>query len=114
MKLAKIRQADGRVAVAVVDGDAVAPLISSSEYPTLFHILESSDPLAVQAERAGPQNSVNAPANVAADSAAAPPETPARPSPAVTDGESHQKSFAQRKLTELASLIRAKRDASES
>ncbi len=53
MKLAKIRQSDGREAIAVVDGDAVAALAASREYPTLFHILESTDPMAVAGSLVG-------------------------------------------------------------
>lgn len=47
MQLAKIRDADGREAVAVVDGDAVLPLAHSGDAPPLTQILEAADPAAV-------------------------------------------------------------------
>ncbi|MEX0977748.1 MAG: fumarylacetoacetate hydrolase family protein [Pirellulales bacterium] len=47
MQLAKIRQRDGRGAIGLVEGDAVAILAASPEYSTLAQILESSDPAAV-------------------------------------------------------------------
>ena len=47
MQLAKIRQGDGRSAIGLVEGDAVAILAASAEYPTLARILESPDPAAV-------------------------------------------------------------------
>jgi 2-dehydro-3-deoxy-D-arabinonate dehydratase len=47
MKLAKIRQTDGRESVALVDDDGVMPLAVSAEYPALQQILEAADPAAV-------------------------------------------------------------------
>jgi 2-dehydro-3-deoxy-D-arabinonate dehydratase len=47
MQLAKLRHAGGQAAIGLVDGDAVAVLASSSEYPTLASILEARDPAAV-------------------------------------------------------------------
>ncbi|MEX2114465.1 MAG: fumarylacetoacetate hydrolase family protein [Pirellulales bacterium] len=47
MKLAKIRQVDGRESVALVDGDVVIPLAASAEFPALTQILEAADPQAV-------------------------------------------------------------------
>ncbi len=47
MQLAKFRAADGREAVALVDGDACLRLASSADYPTLADMLESPDPAAV-------------------------------------------------------------------
>jgi 2-dehydro-3-deoxy-D-arabinonate dehydratase len=47
MQLARIRQSDGRAAIGLVEGDAVAILAASGEFPTLAQILESSDPAAV-------------------------------------------------------------------
>src|SRR5690242_5828495 len=47
MQLAKVRQADGRTAVAIVEGEAITILSASAEYPTLASILETPDPTAV-------------------------------------------------------------------
>lgn len=47
MQLAKIVLADGRGAIGLVEGDAVAVLAASEEYPTLAQLLESQDPAAV-------------------------------------------------------------------
>jgi 2-dehydro-3-deoxy-D-arabinonate dehydratase len=47
MQLAKIRQADGQLAIGLVEGDAVAVLAASPQYPTLSAILESQEPPAV-------------------------------------------------------------------
>jgi 2-dehydro-3-deoxy-D-arabinonate dehydratase len=47
MKLAKIRQADGRESVALVQDDGLVPLATSAEYPALSQILEADDPPAV-------------------------------------------------------------------
>jgi 2-dehydro-3-deoxy-D-arabinonate dehydratase len=47
MQLARIRQPDGRTAIGLVEGDAVAVLAASPEHPTLARILEASDPAAV-------------------------------------------------------------------
>jgi 2-dehydro-3-deoxy-D-arabinonate dehydratase len=47
MKLAKIRQADGNQAVALVEGDFVTPLPATDAYSSLFDILQSADPAAV-------------------------------------------------------------------
>ncbi len=47
MKLAKIRQPDGSQAVALVEGQFVTPLPATSEYRSLFDILQSADPAAV-------------------------------------------------------------------
>jgi 2-dehydro-3-deoxy-D-arabinonate dehydratase len=47
MQLARIRTADGRVAVALVEEDACRPLTASADYPTLAAILESSSPAVV-------------------------------------------------------------------
>ncbi len=47
MKLAKIRQADGRESVALVDDAGVTPLAASAEFPALTQILEAADPQAV-------------------------------------------------------------------
>ena len=47
MKLAKIREADGRESVALVEDDGVVPLAASAEYPALSRILEADDPQAV-------------------------------------------------------------------
>jgi 2-dehydro-3-deoxy-D-arabinonate dehydratase len=47
MQLAKIRQADGQGAIGLVDGNAVAVLAHSQQYPTLSAILESPEPAAV-------------------------------------------------------------------
>jgi 2-dehydro-3-deoxy-D-arabinonate dehydratase len=46
MQLARIRQPDGQVAIGLVEGDAVAVLAPSEQYPTLSAILESADPAA--------------------------------------------------------------------
>lgn len=53
MKLAKVKQADGRTAVALVEGDAVAILAKSDSYPTLASILEAPDPAAVVSSLTG-------------------------------------------------------------
>jgi 2-dehydro-3-deoxy-D-arabinonate dehydratase len=53
MKLAKIRQPDGRQSVALVDGDGVMPLAASAEFPALTQILEAADPQAVVGLLAG-------------------------------------------------------------
>ncbi len=47
MKLAKIRQADARESVALVNDAGVTPLAASAEYPALTQILEAADPQAV-------------------------------------------------------------------
>jgi 2-dehydro-3-deoxy-D-arabinonate dehydratase len=47
MKLAKIRQGDGRESVALVDADGLLPLAASAEFPALTQILEAADPAAV-------------------------------------------------------------------
>lgn len=47
MQLARIRRTDGQIAIGLVEGDAVAVLADSKEYPTLAHILETPDPAAV-------------------------------------------------------------------
>jgi len=47
MQLARIRQPDGRAATGLVEGDAVAVLVASPEFPTLSSILESADPASV-------------------------------------------------------------------
>ena len=47
MKLAKIRQPDGILAVALVEGDFVTPLPATREHSSLFDILQSADPAAV-------------------------------------------------------------------
>ncbi len=47
MKLAKIRHADARESVALVDDGGVTPLAASAEYPALTQILEAADPQAV-------------------------------------------------------------------
>jgi len=46
MQLARILQGDGRRAIGLVEGSAVAVLAASNEYPTLAQILETSDPAA--------------------------------------------------------------------
>ncbi len=47
MQLAKIRQHDGRESAALVVGDGVVPLATSSDVPALTQILEAADPAAV-------------------------------------------------------------------
>jgi len=47
MKLAKIRQADARESVALVDDAGVTPLAASAEFPALTQILEAADPQSV-------------------------------------------------------------------
>ena len=53
MQLAKIRQSDGQARVAIVEGDSVAILADSPDYPTLSAILEAPEPAAVASSLAG-------------------------------------------------------------